>query len=112
EGLQPTGKVAQSLEAFPDPAQVQLHDLEGRQPTVIQTSPDLLEGEAELAKGEDLLEPGYVLPGVQPVPGLAARRGREQPDLVVVVQRAHRDARPSGQLADLPVLHGIRSVRA
>ena len=58
--------------------------------------------QAERAQRRDLLEPlGGVRP-VAPVPGVGAVRP-EQADRLVVVERAHGDARPLGQLADSEV---------
>src|SRR5690606_33105454 len=70
----------------------------------VQHPADLLEREPELPQRPDLLEPRDVPLPVQPVAGAAARRRPQEPDPVVVVERADRQSCPAGQLTDLPVV--------
>jgi hypothetical protein len=69
---------------------------------VLEDDGDLLEGEAQFTVEEDLLQTHQVGVAVEPVAGRTAVAGREQPRLVVVVQRPHRHP---GKGRDLP--HGI-----
>ncbi|GAA3095482.1 hypothetical protein GCM10017687_02420 [Streptomyces echinatus] len=69
---------------------------------VVEQGRDLVEREAELPVEQDLLEPVEVGVAVAPVSGVRALAGREQGDLVVVVQGAHRDP---GEPRDLS--HGV-----
>ena len=79
----------------PLPAQVRL-DVRVR---VVEQRPDLLEREPQPSVDHDVPEPLQVVVGVDPV---ARRRPvrADQPDLVVVVQGAHRHAEPFGHLPD------------
>jgi hypothetical protein len=54
----------------------------------------LTEREAELPQPDDPVQPGNIVGVVQPVPSGQPRRGLQQPDLVVVVQRP--DRQPGG----------------
>lgn len=67
---------------------------------VLEDGGDLVEGEAEFAVEEDLLEPGEVGVAVEAVAGRAVVAGGEQAEGVVVVQGAHRDPREAGGLSD------------
>ena len=67
---------------------------------VVQQRRDLREREAERSQDQDLLQPREVVVGVQPVAGLRSLAGRQQAELVVVVERAHGDARELGDFAD------------
>ncbi|GAA1375365.1 hypothetical protein GCM10009612_72020 [Streptomyces beijiangensis] len=75
---------------------------------VVEQGRDLVEREAELPVEQDLLQPVEVGVFVPPVARVAAAARGEQADLVVVVQRAHRDGCETGDLADrvtLRLLH-------
>ncbi|GAA3261074.1 hypothetical protein GCM10010493_39360 [Streptomyces lavendulae subsp. grasserius] len=65
----------------------------------------LVEGEAQFAVEEDLLEPREVGVVVAAVPGPAAVAGREESRPVVVVQRAYGDPGEGRDLTD-GVAHG------
>jgi hypothetical protein len=88
---------------------VELEDALKREIGLRQAFPDLVQGEPELPQGQDLQQPGDVVPVVEPVPGGAPPRGREQPDLVVVVQRADGQPRLLRQLSHLPQAHRLGS---
>ena len=60
-------------------------------PRVVEGPTDRLEREPERAVDLDLLEPQELGAAVQAVTGRAPRRGFQEPDRVVVVQRAHGD---------------------
>lgn len=66
---------------------------------VVEQGRDLVEREAQLPVEQDLLQPVEVGVAVAPVPRVVALARNEQADLVVVVQRAHRDP---GETGDLP----------
>lgn len=66
---------------------------------VVEQGGDLVEREAEFPVEQDLLQPVEVGVAVAPVPRVAALARREQADLVVVVQGAHRDPGETGDLA-------------
>ncbi len=76
--------------------------LQGVRLRVVEDRGDLVEGEAELAVEEDLLEAGEVGVAVEPVTGGAAIAGREEARLVVVMQCTHRHP---GESRDLS--HGV-----
>jgi hypothetical protein len=61
---------------------------------------DLLEAEAELLVEEHLLQALEILRCVQPVAGLRAPGRAQQPELVVVAERAHADVREPRHRAD------------
>jgi hypothetical protein len=67
---------------------------------------DLVQTEFQLPVEQHLVKPAQVGLRVQPVATRAARAGRQQPDAVIVVQRAHRDVRQAGHLADRVTIHG------
>src|SRR5690606_7649107 len=67
---------------------------------VVEQRPDLLQFEVEPAVGQDPLQPLEVRAAVAPVAGLCAAGGREQADLVVVVQGPDAHARQAGDLTD------------
>ena len=70
-----------------------------------QHATDVLERQAQLAQRLDAVQPGHVIAVVQPVAGVVAGRRREQPDLVKVVQRPHREAAAPGQIANFQQVH-------
>jgi hypothetical protein len=74
---------------------------------VVEQGGDLLEREAELPVEQDLLQPVEVGVVVAPVARVAAFARDEQADVVVVVQRAHRD---TGEARDLS--HGVAHFRS
>lgn len=76
---------------------------------IVEQGRDVLEREAELAVEQDPLEPVEVGVVVAPVARVAAPAGDEQADVVVVVQRAHRDTGESGDLS-YRVAHFVRSL--
>jgi hypothetical protein len=85
-----------------DALQVPLDELEQRRRRLHQQGPgDLLERQPEPAQQRDPVQPPDVVRRVQPVPGPAAVRRHQQPDLLVVVQRADGQPGPLRQLADL-----------
>ena len=67
---------------------------------VVQQRRDLRQREAKRSPDQDLLQSREVVVGVQPVAGLRPLAGRKQAELVVVVERAHGDARELGNFAD------------
>jgi hypothetical protein len=69
---------------------------------VVQDRGDLIEREAELPVEQDLLQPLQVGVVVPPGPGARPLPRRQQPYLVVVVQRTYGDARDLGHPA-----HGV-----
>ena len=73
----------------------------------VEQRPDLLERQADAAEGEQAVQALHVGRRVQPVPAVRALGRHEQPDAVVVMQRADGHARDPGQLADL---HGLRVI--
>jgi hypothetical protein len=74
------------------------------EPRVVERPPDLFQRETELAADQDLLQPEQIGIGVQAIAGPRPSAGHEQPDGVVMMQRADRDAREPGD-----VLHLIRA---
>jgi hypothetical protein len=76
---------------------------------IVEQGGDLVEREAELSVEQDLLQPVEVGVAVTPVAGVAALARDEQADVVVVVQRAHRDSGESGDLSH-GVAHFFRSL--
>jgi hypothetical protein len=75
----------------------------------VEQRADLAEREAEAAERDDPVQAPDVLVGVQAIARLAAPRRRQQADLVVVMQRADRQARGRRHLADAPQgRHGAR----
>ena len=70
----------------------------------VEQRSDLVEGEPELPVEEDLLEPRELGFAVLATAGGAPDGGREEPDLVVVVQRADRDPGHPRHVSD-PVRH-------
>ena len=69
---------------------------------VVEQHRDLVERKAELPVEQDPLEPVEVGVGVAAVTRMGAPAGRQEADLVVVVQGAHRD---TGEPRDLS--HGV-----
>ncbi len=69
---------------------------------VVQQGRDVLEREPQLPVQQHLVQPVQVVRRVQPVPGRRPSGRRQQPDPVVVVQRAHRHAGHGRHLADRP----------
>jgi hypothetical protein len=65
---------------------------------IVEQGPDLGQGDAEGPPHEDLLRALQVGARVQPVAGLRAFAGRQQPELVVVMERPDRHP---GQRADV-----------
>jgi hypothetical protein len=74
--------------------------VEGLHVGVVEERGDRVELHAETPVDEDPLQALEVRVVVQAVPRGRAAAGREQPDLVVVVQGAHGDARDAGDLPD------------
>ena len=66
---------------------------------VVKDLRDLVEPEADLAVEQDPLQPSQIVAGIAPVASRRPVAGNQQPDLVVVVQGAHRHA---GERGDLP----------
>ena len=66
---------------------------------VAQNGRDVVQGKAEFAVEQDVLQPLQVVIGVPAVTGSAAILRLQQPDLAVVVQRPDRH---TGQVGDLP----------
>ncbi len=75
---------------------------------VVENGGDLLEGETQLAVKQDLLQPLQIRIVIAPVARVRAVDRREQPDLVIVVQRSHRHAGDLGDPADC-ISHGLPS---
>jgi hypothetical protein len=75
---------------------------------VVEGLADVAQRKAEAAQQADAVEPLDVVGRVEPVAAGRAPRGRQQPDLVVVVERADREARGLRHLSDLAatVCHG------
>ena len=64
----------------------------------VQEPPGLGEGEPELLQGHDPVEPPQLLRRIAAVPGVRVDRHRpQQPDIVVVPERANRYARRAGR---------------
>src|SRR5215475_10569919 len=61
---------------------------------------DFVEGEPEFAVEHDLLQALKIVVAVPPITGARPDVRREQPDLVVVVQGAHRNSGESSDLAN------------
>ena len=85
---------------------VQRMDLLGQyvlriKPVVAQQFADVGQRQPHVAQRLDGVQALHVGLAVQAVARVRALRRREQPDLVVVVQRAHREARAPRQLPDL-----------
>lgn len=70
----------------------------------VQHGRDTRQWQPEPAQGADAIEPLDVVVAVDAVPAVAATRGRDEPDLVVVVQRAHGQPGCPGQVADSPTV--------
>src|SRR6266568_3015919 len=62
----------------------------------------LTERESKLTQPDDPVQPGHVVGVIEPVTSGKPRRGPQQPDLVVMVQRPDRQPGGLGQRADLP----------
>jgi len=86
---------------------VQLGDMQGndfprRHPRSVEQLSHLVQRNSHQAQRLDLLQPLDIRLLVQSMAGRRAERGREQPDLVVVVERAYRHSSPSRELSHLP----------
>src|SRR5215469_16901010 len=66
---------------------------------------DLVQAELKLPVEQDLLEPAQVVRGIQPVAGWAAAARDQKPDLVIVVQGAHRHVRQPSYFSDGVLVH-------
>jgi hypothetical protein len=64
----------------------------------------------QVAQRADAVEASHVVLVVEPLVSLRPRRGREQPDVLVVVEGAHRQAGGVRQLADTPAASARRSL--
>ena len=84
------------------PRQVGAEHLAERRALVAHDLADVREREAEVAQRPDPVEPPHVALVLEPLLPLRPPRGREQPDLLVVVQRAHRQSGRLRQLTDPP----------
>ncbi len=72
----------------------------------VEDFPDLEQLQPYFAVEQDLLKPQHRVLVVMTVAVFADRRRLEQPDLVVIMQRAHADSRQIGQLFDgVHVIH-------
>ncbi|CDN41859.1 hypothetical protein BN871_AN_00200 [Paenibacillus sp. P22] len=76
-----------------------------REVRILEDRLDLLQRESELAKEQDLLQHREIPVGIQPVAGFRRFLRMKQPDLVVMMQRAHADA---GQLRRFLHLEHVR----
>ena len=77
------------------------HPLEFLQGDPVHELPGLREGEPELLQGGDAVQQSQLLGRVAAVAGgRIDLRGRQQPDLVVVPERADGDRAEPGELAD------------
>ncbi|GAA2584741.1 hypothetical protein Stube_28330 [Streptomyces tubercidicus] len=74
---------------------------------IVHKGRDLIERKSELPVEQDLLQPVQVVVAVAPVTCVVTLAGLEQPDLVVVVQGAHRH---TGESRDLS--YGITHIRS
>lgn len=92
------------MQTYPlaQPRGVQLDHPVGREAGAVEARLDLLQSKPQGAQRDDPLQAQHVFGGVEPVPAPRPARRREQPDLLVVVQRAHRKTRPIRQLPHLP----------
>jgi nucleotide-binding universal stress UspA family protein len=76
--------------------------LQERALVCVEDRGDRVQAEAQPPQRENPVQPLYVRCGVPPMPTARAFARREQPDLVVVVQRSHGDSRRLRQFADRP----------
>ena len=67
---------------------------------IVEQGHDLFQGEPELAVEQHALQPLQIAGRVPAVPGAAVPAGYQQPDLVVVMQRADANPGQIGHLAD------------
>jgi hypothetical protein len=68
---------------------VKLDHLPQREIGPVQALPDFPQSKPQVLEGFDLLQADDVIRGVETMTCFGAPRRREQPDLVVVVKRAH-----------------------
>jgi hypothetical protein len=94
----------QRAELGPDLGDVRFEDLTQAGPSPIQHVTDGLEREPQLAQRDHLIDPLHVGDSVETVSRSRPGRWSDQPQLVPVVQRAHRETGGLGQLTDLPPL--------
>ena len=64
----------------------------------LDNAPDVLKRKLQLPEEEDLLEPGQIVLIVEPLSRVTARGRTQQPDLVVILQRANAHARELAHL--------------
>lgn len=68
----------------------------------VQERPDLLQRDAQAAQRDNTVQSPDVAAGVAAVPAFSPRRGRQQAELIVMMQRPDREPGLAGQLADPP----------
>lgn len=93
-------ELASALDPFGQHLTVPREDGHPVAPFVREQLADLLQRHPEFAMEQDVLQAQQLLAPVVAIAVLAEERRPEQPDLVVVMQRAHRDPGEPGQLLD------------
>ena len=113
-GVRDTGRLhARAVEECakpPEPLELGIHasqlgpqDVAQRRALVVEHLTDVRERQAQVAQGADTVQAPHVALGVESLVPLRPLRGREQPNVLVVVECAHRQPGGLRQLADSPV---------
>jgi hypothetical protein len=68
---------------------------------VVERPPEFFQRQTEFSSDKDLLQPKQVRVRVKAVTGIRPGPGHEKSDGIVVMQRAHGDARESSHVFDL-----------
>lgn len=100
--LEKRPKPAEPLELGVNPRAVGTEDVAERSAVVLEELADLGEREADVAQRPNSVEAPQILLVVDALVPLRARGRHEQPEALVVVQRAHRQTGRARKLSDTP----------
>ncbi|MNT24501.1 hypothetical protein D3C72_1599770 [compost metagenome] len=108
---QPLSQPAQPLmqpllqsDLLPQPLELQVNQRRERVIVLLQAPADVFERKTELPQRQDALQSHHVILRVEAVPRLGSRGGPQQPNLLVVVKRSHREVRALRQITDFPAV--------
>jgi hypothetical protein len=88
------------LDIHPSPVRTQ--NIQERRAVILEHTTDVREREAEVPQRTDAVQACHVVLVVNALLTKGPRRGPEQPDVLVVVERAHGQAGRLRQLSDAP----------